>query len=95
MTVKKPKEVKTITFIAEGKECVISDPDFKQISFGLSAMSSGSGDADMPGGGKAIYDVCMISCDKEIKESGLLMYSVCLKIAEKYLLPVNVEIKKN
>lgn len=92
MAAKPPKK---ITFIAEGKECVISDPTFKQISFGLSALASGTDSVDMAGGGKTIFDVCVISCDKEIKESGLLMYSVCLKIAEKYLLPVQVEIKKN
>jgi len=90
----KPKEVKKTTFITEGKECVISEPDFKQISFGLSAFTSGSG-VDLAAGGKAIYDVCMIECDKEIKENGKMLMSICLRIAEEYLLPYQVEIKKN
>jgi len=88
------KSPKKITFTVDGKDCVIVEPDFKQISFGLSALSSGSG-VDLAGGGKAIYDVCMVECDKEIKENGKLMMSVCLKIAEECLLPVEVEIKKN
>lgn len=94
MAVKKPKEVKTITFIAEGKECVISDPDFKQICFGLSALKDASV-GSMAEAGKVVYDVCMISCDKEIKEEARLLMSVCVDIATKYLLPVEVEIKKN
>ncbi len=95
MAAKIPKKLKNITFVAEGKECIIWEPGFDQISFGLNAMASGSGAADMPAGGKAIFDVCKVSCDKEIEGSGILMYSICLKIAEKYLLPVQVDIKKN
>ena len=90
----KDKEIKKITFIVDGKKCIISEPDFKQISFGLSALSSTSG-VDLAGGGKAIYDVCLIECDKEIKENGKMLMSVCLKIAEECLLPYEVEIKKN
>ena len=88
------KSPNKITFTVDGKDCVIVEPDFKQISFGLSALSSGSG-VDLPGGGKAIFDVCMVECDKEIKENGKLLMSVCLKIAEECLLPYDVEIKKN
>ena len=91
----KPKEVKKITFTVDGKKCVIVEPDFKQISFGLSALASGSGSVDLAGGGKAIYDVCVVECDKEIKEDGKMLMSVCLKIAEECLLPYEVEIKKN
>lgn len=92
---KAKQEVKKITFIVDGNTCIISDPDFKQISFGLSALASGSGNVDLAGGGKAIYDVCMIECDKEIKDNGKMLMSVCLKIAEECLLPYEVEIKKN
>ena len=95
MATKTPKKPKTVTFIVEGKECTINEPGFDQISFGLAAMASGTGAADMPAGGKAIFDVCDPKCDKEIKESGVLMYSLCLKIAENFLLPVQVDIKKN
>ena len=91
----KTKEVKKITFTVDGKKCVIVEPAFKQISFGLSALASGSGNVDLAGGGKAIFDVCMVECDKEIKEDGKMLMSVCLKIAEECLLPYEVEIKKN
>lgn len=89
------KETKKVTFTVKGKKCVITKPDFKQISFGLLALASGSGKVDLVGGGKAVYDVCMVECDKAIKEDGNLLMSICLKIAEEYLLPVEVEIKKN
>lgn len=88
------KDIKKATLTVAGKKCVLTEPDFKQLSFGLSALSSG-GELDMAGGGKAIYDVCMIECDKAIKENGKLLMSICIKIAEEYLLPLEVSIKKN
>ena len=93
----KPKtELKKITFIVKGKECVITKPDFKQITFGLTALSNAEGKRiNLVGGGKAIYDVCMIECDKAIKEDAVLLMSVCLKISEEFLIPIEVEIKKN
>ena len=92
---KPKKQLETRTLTVSGKKCVIVEPDFNQLSLGLSALSSGSGDLNMAGGGKAIFDVCMVECDKEIKESGKMLMSICLKIAEEYLLPLEVEIKKN
>lgn len=89
------KEIKTTTFIVKGKECVIREPDFQQLSFGLSAMTTLSGNLDMAGAGKTIFDVCKVKCDKEIEETAIHMLSLCLKIAEKYITPVEVEIKKN
>ena len=91
---KPKKELKKATLTVKGKKCVLLEPDFKQLSFGLSALSA-EGKMNMVEGGKAIYDVCMIDCDKEIKESGKLLMSICVKIAEGYLLPLEVTIKKN
>ena len=90
------KELKTTTFIVEGKKCVISQPDFKQLTFGLEAFG-GDGKINLVGGGKAIYDVCVIRAesDKEIEEDGKMLMSLCLRIAEEFLLPYQVEIKKN
>ena len=89
------KELKKTTFIIDGNKCVLREPDFKQLSFGLSAMTTISGNLDMAGAGKAIYDVCVVECDKEIKETPKYMLSLCLKIAEEFITPVDVEIKKN
>lgn len=95
MAYKKPKEIQTYTLTVGGKKCIITDPNFNQLSLGLSALSSGTGNIDMAGGGKAVFDVCMVECDKEIQESGKLMMGICIKLAEEYLLPLDVEIKKN
>ena len=84
---------------SEGKEhkykCVLRKPDFKQLSLGLSTMTTITGNLDMAGAGKAIFDVCKIECDKEIEKVPKYMLSLCLKIASEYLDTVEVEIKKN
>lgn len=95
MAYKKLKKPDTYTITVKGKKCIITDPNFNQLSLGLSALSSGSGNLDMAGGGKAVFDVCVVECDKEIEESGKLMMSICIKIAEEYLLPLDTTIKKN
>jgi len=97
MATDKPKN--TTTFIVKsGKkklECVIKEPDFQAISFGLTALTSPSGNLAMADGGKAIFDTCKVSCDKEIEQSGRMTASICIKIAEEFLIPVEVDIKKN
>ena len=90
MAYKKLKEIQTYTLKVSGKKCIITDPNFNQLSLGLSALSSGTGNLDMAGGGKAIYDVCVVECDKEIKESGKMLMAICIKLAEEYLLPLDV-----
>lgn len=92
---KTKKELKKTTFTIKGKKCILREPDFKELSFGLSAMTTISGNLDMAGAGKAIYDVCVLECDKEIKTTAKFMLSLCLKIAEEFITPVDVEIKKN
>lgn len=89
------KELKTTTFTVEGKKCTLREPDFKELSFGLSAMTTISGNLDMAGAGKAIFDTCVLECDKEIRDTAKYMLSICLKIASEYITPVDVEIKKN
>ena len=88
------KPPKKVTFIVEGNKCVIVEPDFKQLSFGLSALNDAS-IGDLALAGKAVYDVCVVECDKEIKDNAKLLMAICVDIATKYLLPVQVEIKKN
>lgn len=92
-------DIKTTTFTVKGEKdkvkCVIREPDFKAVSFGLTALTAPSGSLAMADGGKAIFDTCKVSCDKEIEQSGKMMASICIKIAEEFLLPVEVEIKKN
>lgn len=92
MAAKKPPKKRT--FIVEGKECTIVEPDFKQLSFGLSALNDASM-GDLALAGKAVFDVCVVECDKEIKENAKMMMSICIEIAKEYLLPYEVKIKKN
>ena len=91
MAAKPPKKR---TFVVEGKECTISEPDFKQLSFGLSALNDAS-IGDLALAGKAVFEACILECDKEIKDDAKMMMSVCIEIAKEYLLPYEVKIKKN
>ena len=88
------KPPKKVTFIVEGKKCVIVEPDFKQLSFGLSALNDAS-IGDLALAGKAVFDVCIVECDKDIKDSAKMLMSICIEIAKEYLLPYEVKIKKN
>ena len=84
----------TKTFVVKGKECTIYEPDFKQLSFGLSALNDAT-IGDLALAGKAVYDVCECKIDKEIKDNATMMMSICIEIAKEYLLPHKVTIKKN
>lgn len=79
-------------------ECEIKQPDFSQLQFAMSSMVKISGNLDMMGFGKAIWDVCKGKCDKEINEradGANNLASLCLELAGEYFTPVDVEIKKN
>lgn len=100
----KNKQENTDTFFviginSEGKEhkykCVLKKPNFKQLSLGLSTMATITGNLDMAGAGKAIFDVCKVECDLKIENNPKYLLSLCLKIAEEYISTVDVEIKKN
>lgn len=94
MGAKAPKKINKITFTVKGHKCVISQPDFKQITFGLSALNDTS-IGDLALAGKAVYDVCVLECDQAIKDDATMLMSVCIQIAKEYLLPYQVKIKKN
>lgn len=94
------KNENSTTFSVKGKgnkklKCIVKEPNFEQVSFGLTALTSPSGKLAMAEGGKSVFDVCKLECDPEIESSGIMMSSICIKIAEEFLLPVEVEIKKN
>ncbi len=94
MAAKTPKKVKTTTFTVKGNKCTIAVPDFKQLTFGLSALNDTSV-GDLALAGKAVYDLTVIECDQEIKDDSTMLMSVCIQIAKEYLLPYQVSIKKN
>lgn len=85
----------TYTFTVEGKKCIVREPGFKELQFGLIAMTTVSGRLDMAGAGLAVLEVCEEKCDKEIKNTPKLLLSLCLQIADTFLDSVEVEIKKN
>ena len=89
----------TTTFtVKDGKKklsCVIKEPDFEAVAFGLASCALPSGESSMAKGGKAIFDTCQVSCDPAIEADGAIMAWLCIRIAEEFLMPVEIEIKKN
>lgn len=76
-------------------EAVIRKPNFEQLNLGLSSMITKTGNMNLGGGGKSIFDTCKVKCDKEIINDSNYLLSLCLKISEKYLTVVEAQIKKN
>ena len=90
----KEKENKdTTTFMIGKLSCEIREPNFKELQLGLSAFTTTTGNMDMVGGGKIIFDLCCVSCDEDMKKPKNLM-SLCIELAKEYLVPVDVIIKK-
>lgn len=76
-------------------ECIVKEPDFKQLNFAMSAMVTQSGKPDMVGFGNAILDVCGIKVDQRIKKDANMHIYLALQIADEYMNPVQVRVKKN
>jgi len=89
------KEPDEYTFTIKGKKAVVRDPGFKELQLGLSAMTTMTGNVDLVGAGKAIFDTCKVKCDPAIEKDPQLLMSLCLKLSEQFIEPVDVEVKKN
>lgn len=89
----------TFTFTLAGEKgpvtCVLRKPDFPHLRMAMAALTTVEGKLDMAGSGEVIFNTCKVSCDAEIEKDGNLMMSLCMKIAEQFISPVNVEVKKN
>ena len=95
MAVPKIKEHNLTTFTIGKATCDMREPTFENLQFAMSAMTTQAGNMDMVGAGKALYETCVENCDPAIKDSAHNMMSLCIEIAKEYLVPVEVEIKKN
>jgi hypothetical protein len=71
----------------------IQEPTFDQITAALSQIKT-DGRMDVIGAGKVIWELCCVAHDKEVEENPKILVSVCIDLANKYALPIDLEIKK-
>jgi len=83
------------SFDFEGSELkyTIQEPTFDQITAALSQVKA-TGQMDMIGSGKVIWELCCIKADKKIEDNPRVLISVCIELASEFALPVDIEIKK-
>lgn len=81
---------------SEGKELIfrVQDPTFEQLAYATSKFTKVTGEIDLAGAGKAIWDTCVTEFDKEIEDKPILLIGACLKITEEYVQGIDVEVEK-
>ena len=91
----KDRKTYKFSFEHEGKELnyEIQEPTFDQIKASLDQVKT-SGQMDVIGAGKVIWELCCVAFDPEIEKSPKVLMSVCLNLATEYSLPLDIEIKK-
>jgi hypothetical protein len=76
-------------------EVIVKDPEFKELSFAMMKLMSGSGSIDLVGAGRVIFDLCCTSCPNEVKDNARILISFCMRLATDFVTPADNEIKKN
>lgn len=76
-------------------EVHLREPEFKQISHALSILMTASGKLDMAGAGNAILQTCVEKGKDELEKDVKSHISFCLRLADEYVIPAEIEIKKN
>ena len=91
----KDRKTQKYSFDLEGKELhyEIQEPNFDQIASALSQIKT-TGQIDVIGAGKVIWEFCCFSLDPEIESNPKILISICVDIANEYALPFDLEIKK-
>lgn len=90
---KTPKKTGNFQITVEGYKCTLKPPDRFVVQAAMAKMIKTSGDMDMVGAGEIVFNSCLLTCDKEIKESDNLLVSVWIKCFE--LVEIKeVELKK-
>ena len=90
-------KIDEFTAVFEGKEYKykIQEPTFEQLSAALSVSIGFRNKLDMSGAGKTIFELCCMEYSPEIETNSKLLISICVNLYTEYVLPVEVEIKKN
>ena len=97
-TVDNPKLKKdTYSVTIDGKECkaVIQEPTFENIATAMSVLMTTSGNLNLLGAGKVIFETCCTEYDAELEQNTRVLAKLCLQLASDYVTPADEEIKKN
>lgn len=76
---------------------VINKPGKKEIWMAfknLTAISAGSVSPDLLEAGERIWDTCAVEWDKVVRDNHNVFQAVCLDLADTYVSPADIAIKK-
>lgn len=84
------------SFTFEGYEYkyTIQDPTFEQLTAALTEATK-TGNTNILGGGKTIWELCCTSFDKKIDDNARILVSICTDLFNNYVMPLDIDIKKN
>ena len=85
----------TIKHAEEEDKYKVQQPTFEQLSAALTESVGFTGKLNMSGGGKVIWELCVPEYDEGIEKEPRLLLAVCIDLYNEYVLPADVEIKKN
>ena len=87
------RKTQKYSFEHEGKELnyEIQEPVFEQLTTALSQVQP-NGSFDVVGSGKVIWELFCVAHDKEITDR--MLVTICVKLADEYTLPLEIDIKK-
>lgn len=72
----------------------IQEPTFEQLAAAMEEATR-TGRTKVLAGGKTIWELCCVNYDEKIDKNARMLVSICGKLFEDYLLPLDIEIKKN
>lgn len=73
---------------------VIQEPTFDQLAAAMSEATK-TNKLNILAGGKVIWELCCIEFDEIIEKNPKILISVCTDLFDKYVMPLDIEIKKN
>lgn len=76
-------------------KCVIQEPSFDVIAQAMTVLMGMTGNLNLLGAGKVIFEGCCIEYDQEIEDNTKILAKLCLQLATDYVTPADEEIKKN
>ena len=72
----------------------LNKPSKQAVFLAFKSLASPDGSVDLLKSGEVIFDTCAVGYDSEIVEDVQVFMSLCLKLAEWYVTPSEMEIKK-
>jgi len=73
---------------------VIQNPTFEQLAAALMETTA-TGTTSVLAGGKSIWELCCVSYDEKIDKDARILVTICSDLFNHYVMPLDIDIKKN